>query len=90
MDTVYIETWIVSHATAWPSAHPATAVLQEHARRWMSEQRPNFDVVTSQFVMDEASRGDPDAAARRLAMLADIPVLAANPDVQPTNLSLVR
>lgn len=82
MDTVYIETSIVSHATAWPSADPATAALQVYARRWMSEQRPKYDVVTSQFVIDEASRGDPDAAARRLAMLADIPVLAANPDVQ--------
>ena len=82
MDTVYIETSIVSHATAWPSADPATAVLQSYARRWMSEQRPKYDVVTSQFVIDEASRGDADAAARRLAMLADIPVLAANRDVQ--------
>ena len=82
MDTVYIETSIVSHATARPSADPETAVLQEHARRWMSEQRANYNLVTSQFVIDEAARGDPAAAAKRLAMLADIPILGANPDVQ--------
>ena len=29
MDLVYIETSIVSHATAWPSSDPATAVLQD-------------------------------------------------------------
>jgi hypothetical protein len=40
MDTVYIETSIVSHATAWPSSDPATAVLQEQAKRWMGEQKP--------------------------------------------------
>ena len=46
----------------------------------MEEQRPNYDVVTSQLVIDEASRGDEDAISRRLAMLDGIPVLPANPD----------
>jgi hypothetical protein len=82
MDTVYIETSIVSHATAWPSSNPATAVLQDQAKRWMSEQRSKFIVVTSRLVLDEAAKGDPDAAKRRLAMLADIPVLDPNPDVE--------
>ena len=80
MDTVYVETSIISHATAWPSSDPATAVLQEQAKRWMNEQRPLYDVVTSQLVIDEASMGDPDAAARRLQMLDRIPVLPVNPD----------
>ncbi len=80
MDTVYIETSIVSHATAWPSSDPAIAVLQTQAKRWLAEERPNYALVTSQFVIDEASLGDPDAAARRLALLADIPVLL--PDAQ--------
>lgn len=82
MDTVYIETSIVSHATAWPSKNAATAVLQDQAKRWMDEQRPNFNVVTSRLVLDEAALGDPDAAQRRLAMLAGIPILDPNPDVE--------
>jgi predicted nucleic acid-binding protein len=80
MDTVYIETSVVSHATAWPSADPATSVLQDQAKRWMDEQRPLYDVVTSQLVIDEAAMGDADAAARRLKMLDEIAVLPANPD----------
>lgn len=80
MDTVYIETSIVSHATAWASPDPATAALQQQAKRWMDEQRPLYDVVTSQVVIDEAGMGDPDAAARRLQMLVGVPVLAVNPD----------
>ena len=80
MDTVYIETSIISHATAWPSSNPATAVLQDQAKRWMDEQRQKYEVVTSQIVIDEASRGDPVAASRRLAMLDGIPVLPANSD----------
>lgn len=48
----------------------------------MDEQRQSFVVVTSQLVVTEAAAGDLDAAARRLAMLADIPVLVENPDVE--------
>ena len=81
MDIVYIETSIISHATARLSLDPATAVLRDHAKRWMDEQRPLYEVVTSQLVIDEASLGDPDAAKRRLALLDGIPVLPANPDV---------
>ena len=80
MDLVYIETSIISHATARLSSDPATAVLQVQAKRWMLEQRPLYDVVTSQLVIDEASLGDPDAAKRRLLLLDGIPVLPANPD----------
>jgi len=90
MDTVYIETSIVSHATAWPSSDPAIAVLQEQAKRWMDEQRPLYDVVTSQLVIDEAGMGDPDAAARRLEMLEGIAVLPVNPDVETIADEIVR
>ena len=76
-----IETSIISHATARPSLDPATAVLQDQAKRWMIEQRPLYEVVTSQLVIDEASLGDPDAAKRRLALLDGIPVLPSNPDI---------
>lgn len=90
MDTVYIETSIVSHATAWPSTDPATAVLQDQAKRWMNEQRPLYDVVTSQLVIDEAAMGDPDAAASRLRMLDGMPVLPANPDAEIVADEIVR
>jgi hypothetical protein len=82
MDTVYIETSIVSHASAWPSSNPATAVLQDHAKRWLSDEAPNYELVTSQFVIDEVSLGDPDAAARRLKLLEDVRLLVPDADVE--------
>ncbi len=90
MDTVYIETSIVSHATAWPSPDAATAVLQEQAKRWMNEQRSLYDVVTSQLVIDEAAMGDADAASGRLQMLDGIAVLPANPDADTVADEIVR
>ena len=46
----------------------------------MTEQRPLYDVVTSQLVIDEAAMGDADAAGKRLKMLDGIAVLPAYPD----------
>jgi predicted nucleic acid-binding protein len=75
MQTVYVETSVISHAAARVSRVSRVAVLQQEARQWWQVCRPNYRVVTSQFVIDEVSLGDPDAVARRLEMIADLEVL---------------
>ncbi|MDZ4850120.1 MAG: type II toxin-antitoxin system VapC family toxin [Pirellulaceae bacterium] len=82
MDTIYIETSIVSYATAWPSRDIQNAALQQQARDWWSVERPKFDLVTSQLTLDEASRGDPAAAGDRLKLLIGIPLLDIDSDAQ--------
>ncbi len=47
MDTFYIETSIISHATAWPSKIPAITVLQDHAKEWLASDAPKFRLVAS-------------------------------------------
>jgi hypothetical protein len=84
MDTVYVETSIVSHAAVRPSSDRAIAVLQDQAKRWWEEQRQRYRLVTSQFVLNEAALGDPDAAARRLEMLTGIPILLPDERVEST------
>jgi predicted nucleic acid-binding protein len=82
MDIVYIETSIVSHATAWPSTDIQIAALQQQARNWWSSERPHFELVTSQLVIDEASAGDPAAAAERLKLLDGLQMVPINDDVR--------
>jgi hypothetical protein len=82
MDTVYIETSIVSYATAWPSKIIKTAVLQQEAKDWWQYERPSFDLVTSQLTLNEASAGDPAAATDRLALLYGLPLLAISEDAE--------
>jgi hypothetical protein len=82
MDLVYIETSIVSHATAWPSSVIQIAALQHQARNWWATERANFELVTSQLVIDEASVGDPLAAAERLKLLDGLPIVPINDDVR--------
>ncbi len=80
MDIVYIETSIVSHASAWPSSNIQIAAIQHQAREWWSTERHNFELVTSQLVIDEASAGDSMAAADRLKLLdglATVPISEA-------------
>jgi hypothetical protein len=76
MDIIYIETSIVSHATARPSADIQIAAIQHQARQWWAIERPNFELVTSQLVIDEASAGDPWAAAERLKLLDGLPLVS--------------
>ncbi|HQX52865.1 MAG TPA: type II toxin-antitoxin system VapC family toxin [Planctomycetaceae bacterium] len=82
MDTVYIETSIVSHATSRPSSDIQIAAIQHQARTWWTMERPNFEIVTSQLVIDEASAGDPLAAADRLNLLAGLPTVPINDEVR--------
>ena len=82
MDTVYIETSVVSHATARSSSDIQVAAIQQQAREWWSIERPKFELVTSQLVVDEAAAGDPTAAADRLKLLDGIPTVPIDDDVR--------
>lgn len=82
MERIYIETSIVSFATARPSRDIQTAALQQQARDWWDLERPRFEVVTSQLTIDEAKRGDPVAAAERLKLLDGLPLLDVDSSTQ--------
>jgi hypothetical protein len=85
---VYIETTIVSYLTAKPSRDLIMAAHQQVTREWW-EHRRVYDLRVSQFVLDEAGDGDPEAAARRLAALLDIPVLADSLDARALAKALI-
>lgn len=82
MAAVYIETSIVSHATARPSSDIQMAALQQQAREWLATHGSRFELVTSPLVLDEASAGEPAAAQERLALLRVLPIVAINDPVR--------
>lgn len=81
MDKLYIETSIVSYATAWPSRDITIAGIQQQARDWWANERHKFELVTSQVTLDEAGDGDPTAAADRLKLLDGLALIDINADV---------
>ena len=81
MDTVYIETSIISYLRQKPSSQVITAARQLLTHRWWNDQRTNYELVASQYVIDEAALGDPQQAADRLWTLEGIPLLPNAPEI---------
>jgi len=77
---VYVETTIVSYLTARPMRDLVAAARQEMTTEWWELRRGHFELYVSDAVLEEASRGDSGAAARRLEALQDVPVLETTAD----------
>lgn len=77
MATVYIETSIIGYLTARSRDAVIFQARQELTRSWWESRRQQYDLLASQLVLDEASAGDADAAAERLQLLTEIPLLAS-------------
>jgi predicted nucleic acid-binding protein len=77
MARVYLETSFVSYLTAAPreSRDPVAAAHQQITIEWWSRRRPDFDLVVSQVVLDEAQEGNPEAIKNRVEALASLPRL---------------
>ena len=80
--TVYIETTIPSLLTAWPNRDLEIAAQQVATREWWEKRRDVYALYISADVLDEAGRGDTEAARLRIAVLAECRVLAATEEAQ--------
>jgi hypothetical protein len=72
---VYVETSIVSYVAARPSRDLIVAAHQQITHEWWDVRRAHYDLYVSQIVVREARAGDPSAAARRMQVLQDMPLL---------------
>jgi hypothetical protein len=82
MPTLYVETSIVSYLRQQPSVRVITAARQLLTHQWWNQERSKYELVTSQYVIDEASDGEPSLAEARLRALEGIPLLPAEAEVQ--------
>jgi len=81
--TVYVETTIASYLTARPSRDTLIRAHQALTKQWWRDRRPEFDLFTSQFALDEAGAGDPDYATKRLSVLGALRLLEIGESVAP-------
>lgn len=72
---VYLETSVLSYLAAKSSRDIIVSAHQQLTIEWWTTRRPKFDLYVSQVVLEEAGGGDAEAAARRVALLEDIPRL---------------
>ena len=81
MDTVYIETSVISYLRQRQSTDIVRAAHQILTYRWWESEREKYQLVVSPYVVDEASAGDPTLAAERLRSLDGIPLLPGAPEI---------
>ena len=75
MESVYLETSLISHLVARPSRDVIVAGHQQTTQEWWANRRSEFECSVSQVVIDEASAGDPAEIQKRLAIIAGLPAL---------------
>ncbi len=80
--SVYVETSIISYLTAQPSRDLRAAAWQQITAQWWQQERSKYELYTSALVIREASRGDAEAARRRLQVLEELSELAVDDEVE--------
>ncbi len=71
---VYVESSVISYLTARPSRIITQLARQQHTWDWW-EQRDRWDLYVSFIVVREIRDGDPNAARKRLDVIAGLPLL---------------
>ncbi|OFV93706.1 MAG: DNA-binding protein [Acidobacteria bacterium RIFCSPLOWO2_02_FULL_61_28] len=87
---LYLETTIPSYLTSRSSRDLIIAGHQQITREWWDTRRNRFDIYISQFVLDEAKAGDPEAARDRMKAIRDLPLLDITPEVEVLAVSLLE
>ena len=77
---VYVETTVVSDATALPTNDLVLMGRQITTINWWNTATDSFVLFCSDVVKREALRGDQEAAKRRLNALEGMPELRASPE----------
>ncbi|MBI4024904.1 MAG: type II toxin-antitoxin system VapC family toxin [Verrucomicrobia bacterium] len=90
METVYLETTIISYLIAKPSRDLIVAAHQQITREWWHIRRPLFACCISQVVLDEAALGDKEQARQRLTTLANLHKLPATEAAEKLAATLVE
>ena len=76
---VYIETTIIGYLASRPQRDIVIAGHQQVTHEWWDTQRQDYDLCTSELVIDEISAGDPVAAGERLLFVSALSILEIKP-----------
>ncbi|PIQ45599.1 MAG: DNA-binding protein [Deltaproteobacteria bacterium CG12_big_fil_rev_8_21_14_0_65_43_10] len=82
MESVYIETTVISYLVSRPSRDILVAAHQQTTDEWWASRRQEFECFISQVVIDEIQAGDNEAAEKRMKEIGDLPVLEASVEAE--------
>lgn len=73
-ETVYIESSVISYFTARPKRDVVVSARQAITENWWRNQKPKYEVFVSGLVVQEISKGDEEAAQKRLGAIYRYPI----------------
>ena len=82
IESVYLETSFLSYLVAPPSRDLLVAAHQQVTQDWWRKRKPMFSCYISQVVIDEAARGNPEEAKKRMGIADQLPVLEITVDAE--------
>lgn len=88
--SVYIETTVIGYLTARPVASALVSGHMAFTKSWWEAAPHLFELFVSELVIDEASAGDAQAAAERLAVVTSLPRLAITGEARELAVALLR
>lgn len=74
METVYVETSILSYLTARASKNLIVVAHQELTKEWW-KTRHRFELFISEVVLNEILLGNPEAVKRRIDIITGLPLI---------------
>ena len=81
METVYIETTIVSYLVARPSRDLVLTAHQQLNRDWWQNEHGEYQCMISTEVLREAEQGEAEMSRLRLEALQDVEIIRATPEI---------
>ena len=79
---VYLETSVVSYLVGRLSRDVVVLGNQELTREWWANRRAEYELFISEIVIGEAAIGDAELARQRLAIAADLSLLAVTEEAE--------
>jgi hypothetical protein len=80
--SIYVETTIPSLVTARQSKNVIDAFRQYISREFWEYEKHKYDLYISRYVIEECSKGNPEAAKRRIDLIKDIPLLRTTSETE--------
>jgi hypothetical protein len=75
---VYLETSFISYLTGAFSRDLVVAANQQVTQDWWAKRKKDFNLFISEFVFQEARKGDSEASDKRILILETLQILETN------------
>ena len=90
MESVYIETTIISYLASRPSRDILVTAHQQTTFEWWISRRDEFECYISQVVIDEIQAGDSEAAKKRMKEIENLAVLEVTIEAQGLTEAIIQ